>query len=207
MSDTLLPPSKISPPLDTEPQAVSLSRHSPHLESKPPVTSLNQSHLDLRPSSRTPQAVAPEKKRKRKDGNTRGTLLTSGMLQYKHDQGRNFTLIDSDEDVREPSPTVIRSTSTMPPSRSSQLPPSTSISFTEPDVNTFHHGNDNAPTNATDPLPLWLLDSASLISFGEGTRDEPRQANGKLSGPVKTPLARFKESFEEKRKSRLAASG
>lgn len=211
MSDTLLPLSQTPLPPHTEQQYTSLSHHSPHSDPKLPSVSLNQPQTDMRPTSRDLQAVAPKRKRKRKNRNMRPTLAPSDMSQYKHvqdDQGRDVIMIDNDEDVQESSPTVTRPTTpTISSSHSLPPPPSTLASSPGPDVNDFPSDNGLSHTNPTDSPPLWLLDSASLISFGEGTRHDPPQATGKSTGPMKTPLARFNESLAEKRRARLAAEG
>lgn len=207
MSDTLLPLSQTPLPPHTEQQYTSLSHPSPHSDPNLSSISLNQSQTDMRSTSRGLQAVAPQKKRKRRNRNMRPTLPPSDMSQYKHvqdDQGRDVIMVDNDEEVQDSSPTV---TPTISSSHSLPPPSSTLASSPGPDVNDFPSDNGPSPTNPTGPPPLWLLDSASLISFGEGTRDEPPHLTGKSTGPVKTPLARFNESLAEKRRARLAAEG
>lgn len=211
MSDTLLPLSQTPLPPHTEQQYTSLSHHSPHSDPKPSSVAHHQSQTDMRPASRDLQAVAPKRKRKRRNRSMRPTISPSDMSQYKHvqdDHGRDVIMIDNDEDVQESSPTVTRPTTpTISSSHSLPPQPSTLASSTEPDINDFPSGNGLSPTNPTGSPPFWLLDSASLISFGEGTRDEPPHLTGKSTGPVKTPLARFNESLAEKRRARLAAEG
>lgn len=64
-----------------------------------------------------------------------------------------------------------------------------------------------ASSESTGSPPVWLLDSTSLIFFGEGTREERRQTNSTSKssglGPMKTPLARFNETLSQKMTARL----